>query len=114
MVLRVNSQLTPQDSKDKVRKDCYGRGYAVNLKAGTRYVIDLKSTAFDAFLRLKDDKGKVLAENDDIEPGVITNSRILFTATKDGTYQLVASAFEGRGMGVYTLLIREFRVQKKE
>jgi tetratricopeptide (TPR) repeat protein/serine/threonine protein kinase len=82
--------------------------HEVQLQAGKSYAFDLKSTAFDPFLRLDDAQGRKLAENDDIEPGVILNSRIVFSPKVSGTYRLVASSFQGQGTGTYTLLIREF------
>jgi tetratricopeptide (TPR) repeat protein len=78
------------------------------LRAGQTYIFELESTAFDPFLRLEDAKGKQLAENDDIEPGVNKNSRIIVIPKESGTYRLVATAFQGRGTGAYTLVIREF------
>jgi hypothetical protein len=84
----------------------------VKLQAGQTYAFDLESTAFDAFLRLEDARGKKLAENDDIEPGVILNARLVFTPQTSGSYRLVATAFEGHGMGPYTLVIREFAGKK--
>jgi hypothetical protein len=86
--------------------------HAVALQAGRLYVFDLESTDFDAFLRLEDAQGKKLAENDDIEEGVNQNSRIVFTPETSGTYRLVATAFQGQGMGTYVLRIREFAARK--
>jgi tetratricopeptide (TPR) repeat protein len=85
------------------------RTHEVKLTAGTTYAFDLSSEAFDTFLRLEDGKGTKLAENDDIDPDTNLNSRILFTAPADGTYRLIATSFEQRGTGSYTVLIREFR-----
>lgn len=59
----------------------------------------------DPYLFLKDANGKVLAEDDD--SGGFPNARITFTATKTGTYHIVASSFEGRGNGEFTLIMRE-------
>jgi tetratricopeptide (TPR) repeat protein len=87
--------------------------HEVQLRAGKTYAFDLESTAFDPFLRLEDNQGKKLAENDDIEPGVILNSRIDFTPPQTGTYRLIATAFGQRGTGAYTLRIREFAGMKK-
>ncbi len=56
---------------------------------------------------MEDPKGKVLAENDDVSKDNL-NSHILFTPTADGTYRIIATAFEQRGIGAYTLTIREF------
>ena len=55
--------------------------------------------AFDAFLILEDPAGKKLAENDDIDPGVNTNARLVFQAPKTAVYRLVATGFEQRGSG---------------
>ena len=77
------------------------------LKAKT-YLLNLESSDFDTFLILEDAAGKKLAENDDIVPGVNLNSRLLFEAPADGLYRIVATSFEQRGAGAYTLTIREF------
>lgn len=47
----------------------------------------------DPLLRLEDADGNVLAENDDIEPGVIRSSFISFRLPADGTYTIVATRF---------------------
>jgi len=73
----------------------------------------MESQLFDTYLRLEDNKGKVLAENDDISPGLNTNSRLLFSAPAAGTYRIVATSFEQRGQGAYTLTLREFDRMKK-
>jgi hypothetical protein len=75
------------------------------LTAGTTYVIDLHSTAFDAYLKLLDESGKVLAEHDDIAPDN-QDARLVFTPKEDGTFRIVATSFEQRGAGAYTLTIR--------
>jgi hypothetical protein len=84
----------------------------LHLQAGKTYIFDLESTAFNPFLRLEDANGKKLAENDDIEPGVNLNSRIVFTPERSGSYRLVATAFQGQGTGPYTLVLREFVAKK--
>ena len=42
--------------------------HEVKMLVGKTYVLDLESTQFDAYLRLEDAKGNILAENDDIGP----------------------------------------------
>jgi hypothetical protein len=79
--------------------------HAIALSAGRTYVIDLESAQFDTYLRLEDGQGKVLAENQRISP-VNQNSRIIFTAPADGTYRIVATSYQQRGTGSYTLTIR--------
>jgi hypothetical protein len=83
------------------------RIHEINMLAGKSYVLDLESSQFDTYLRLEDAKGKVLAENDDISQENL-NSRVLFTAKHTGVYRIVATSFERRGTGAYTLTIREF------
>ena len=82
--------------------------HEMKLSAGYAYVIDLESNAFNTFLRLEDATGKKLAENDGVIPGVNRNSRLLFTPEENGVYRLVATALQKRGVGPYTLTIREF------
>jgi tetratricopeptide (TPR) repeat protein/serine/threonine protein kinase len=86
--------------------------HEVTLQMGKTYVFDLESTTFNPFLRLEDDKGITLVENDDIEPGIILNSRIVFTPKESGTYRLVATSFQAQGTGTYVLRIREFVAKK--
>jgi serine/threonine protein kinase/Flp pilus assembly protein TadD len=75
------------------------------LTADKIYVINLESTAFDTLLQIKDARGKLLAENDDISPSNL-NSRILFPPPRDGFYRFVATSFEKRGVGPFTLRVR--------
>jgi len=79
--------------------------HALNLEAGKTYVIDLHSAAFDAYLKLVDAKGKVLAENDDIAPDN-QDARLIFTPPAAGKFRIVATSFEGQGSGDYVLTIR--------
>jgi hypothetical protein len=101
--IRVQAELT-ETEKSKVHE--------WNLVAGRTYVIDLESTAFDTLLKLQDPKGKLLAENDDIVPGVNLNSQLIFTPPVDGVYGIVATSFQQEGAGPYTLRIREFKDAK--
>ena len=83
------------------------QSYHLKMTAGKTYMIDMSSAQFDTYLRLEDDKGKVLAENDDISPQNL-NSRIIFPCKQDGSYRIVATSFQQAGRGTYVLIIREF------
>jgi hypothetical protein len=85
------------------------QAHELKMTAGTTYTIDMTSRQFDTYLRLEDAKKKILSENDDINPNNNRNSRIAFTATEDGVYRIIATSFQQRGAGTYTLVIREFR-----
>jgi serralysin len=68
----------------------------VDLVAGQKYTFTLDghgaSALEDPYLYLRDASGTVLVENDDGDGN--RNSRIVFTATKTGTYYLDASAWD--------------------
>ena len=64
----------------------------------------MRSGAFDTYLKLLDAKGTLLAENDDIAPNNL-NSRIIFTPKESGTFRIVATSFQERGRGTYSLTI---------
>lgn len=79
--------------------------------AGKRYVIDLTSKAFDAFLRLNSPGGNEVATDDDGGDGL--NSRITFEAAENGAYEIVVTSFDGDGRGEYQLTARELEAQKE-
>jgi serine/threonine protein kinase/tetratricopeptide (TPR) repeat protein len=85
--------------------------HALAMSAGNTYVIDLESVQLDAYLRLEDGQGKVLAENDDISPGN-RNARIVFTPQEGGAYRVIATSYQQQGTGAYTLTIRQFAAKK--
>ena len=87
------------------------RVHELKMLKGKTYVLDLESPDFNTFLILEDAAGKKLAENDDIGPDNL-NSRINFTPTEDGVNRIVATSFQQRGVGAYTLTIREFVARK--
>jgi serine protease Do len=82
--------------------------YQVWLEEGKTYVIDMVSPdprALDPFLKLLNETGKVLAVDDDSGGGL--NARITFKAPDTGRFQIVATSFGARGMGDFTLEVKE-------
>jgi hypothetical protein len=106
LLKQVRAGITKTTLKGELTAKQREQPHPLKMAAGKTYVIDMESPQFDTYLRLVDDKGKVLAENDDISPQN-QNSRVVFTAPADGIYSIVATSFERRGTGVYTLTIRE-------
>jgi serine/threonine protein kinase/Flp pilus assembly protein TadD len=83
----------------------------LSLSAGRTYIFDLQSKQFDAFLRLENDRGMMLAEDDD--GAGEQNARLVFTPPQDGNYCLILTSFRQLGTGDYTLIIREFPPRKR-
>lgn len=78
--------------------------YGFNGTAGQQVTINMSSSVFDTYLFLIDGNGTtVLAENDDIQLGVDTNSRIVFTLTTSGTFFIGANSFDPNQFGTYAL-----------
>jgi hypothetical protein len=77
-------------------------------EAGRRYVADLRSSDFDAYLVLAHPVGgitEVIEEDDDGGEG--TDSRLVFTLDQGGTYLLVARGWGSSGSGRFTLALAE-------
>ena len=86
----VTGSLEVQDDRD---------WFALSVEAGTTYVIDLRadpngtSPLNDPYLRLYDDAGVLITENDDFNG---LESQITFTATTTGTVFVGAGGFGGQ------------------
>jgi hypothetical protein len=103
--LRINTNLTGKDVNDPLRPAARAKVFQVELKKGITYRIDMKSSAFDTYLRLLDGQGKQLAYNDDVG-GTNLNSQIIFTPSATGTYRLVATTYTDGATGPFTLTVR--------
>jgi hypothetical protein len=102
---KAEDQLTINDPIDTARPlKCRCKTYIVNLAAGVRYTIVLESRQFDSYLRLEDEKGLRLAENDDGIPGTL-HSRIDFIPPQAGSYRLVATSLTP-AFGAFRLTVR--------
>jgi len=100
--LKVAGKLAADDTKDKVT-NYPSNVYEHKMKAGSTYIIDMKSRQFDSYLRVEDSTGKELAKDDDSGGG--RDARIVFKATKDDTYRIIATSFDDK-VGNYTLTVK--------
>ena len=64
----------------------------------------ISTNVFDNMLRLEDETGRQLAEDDD--SGGFPNARIVFRATADGWYRIIVTTFAPNAAGAYTLKVR--------
>lgn len=79
--------------------------YRVRLKGGTTYRFDMTSKKVDSYLELRDDSGRLLAEDDDT--GIKLGARIAKNIPKDGVYRVIASSTNLAQSGPFTLEVRE-------
>lgn len=81
----------------------YYHAYEFEGKAGQRVTIEMSSNKIDSALFLTfPDRNAIVEQNDDISPNNF-NSRIVATLPSDGTYLVIANAFERGESGEYQL-----------
>jgi peroxiredoxin len=100
--VKFEGMLDPDSPKDP-RRNTPCKIHVVPLKKGQRYTIDMAGAGFDAYLRLEDNAGTELAEDDD--SGGDLNAQIVFDCTKDGDYKIYCTCV-GNATGKYTLTIK--------
>ncbi|MFO1083849.1 MAG: M10 family metallopeptidase C-terminal domain-containing protein [Reyranellaceae bacterium] len=90
--------------------------FAARLVAGVVYTIDLAGlqggagTLANPLLRLHDNAGVIVAENDDISGGSNPDSRITYVVMETGTYYIEAGAFGDNLTGTFELTIGSLAV----
>jgi hypothetical protein len=103
----------PNDPRDK-QHNVPSKPFTVKLQAGKTYQIDMASKEVDSFLRLLDASGIQLAENDDFQPGLSLDARIVFACPRDGDYRIIATTMPGPGpmpaTGNFTLTVQQQQV----
>ena len=101
----IDGTLPAGDGKTKP-----AQSHKVKLTQGVVYVIDLVSKDFDAYLRLEDSGGKLLAEDDD--SGGMLNARLFFIPPATAEYTLVATCYKPKA-GKYRLTVQESSLRAK-
>lgn len=100
VVLNVHGNLA---HADPVKNGKHFDAYKLFLKAGNDYVINMESAHFDTYLRVTNQAGVVLAQNDD--GGMGRNSRIVFRPMANGFYNIVATSYKNDAIGGYDLRV---------
>ena len=81
----------------------------ITLTAGQAVVVTVNGgTLTDPYLNIRDASGNILFSNDDINPGVVTDSRVAFNPTYTGTYYIDVGAYADRTTGTYTVSVQPF------
>jgi hypothetical protein len=100
----VASELAQTDPRDRMRTNSFCRVWTVNLTAGRTYQFDMIA-GFDSWLRLEDENGMNLAQDDD--SGGNRNARLTFPIQRTGTYRIVATSCFPMSAGNFTLRVEE-------
>ncbi len=108
----IPGELTEADPTDRVRTGRHCKIHQIVLQARRTYQLDLVSQDFDAYLRLEDDKGQKLGEDDD--GGTDFNARLIFTPSRTSTYRVIATTYYAGETGRYTLTVRELPPPRRE
>lgn len=103
--MKFENELANNDAGDVVRQGCFAKIYQVKLSKGKSYIINMVSNQIDSYLRLEDNKGIQLAEDDD--SGGNLNARIRFSPAEGGTYRIIATSCGANETGSYTLTINQ-------
>ena len=83
--------------------------FRINLTAGQAVVITVNGvTLTDPYLYVRDSSGAVLYSNDDINPGVNTNSRVAFNPSYTGTYYIDVGAYNDQSAGTYQVSVQPY------
>jgi hypothetical protein len=102
VMFRIEASLTP---RDPVANGCFHKTHEVTLVAGRRYIIDVESNHFNAFLKLQDGGGAIVAFDD--EGCGERPARVVYTPLQTGNFRLVATSVSPFATGAFTLTVCE-------
>ena len=107
-LLSVSGTLAASDPTDPRKKGCHHKTFLIDLAVEKTSIIELiqgTGSELDPYLRIEDQKGQILAEDDD--SGGDLNARIVFKAPTTAKYRIVVTSC-GPGMtGDFTLSVFE-------
>ncbi|MFO0866693.1 MAG: PPC domain-containing protein [Gemmataceae bacterium] len=101
--LSIDTKLDNTDAFDQLGGKQRFKLYSVKLDAGKTYTIDMTSGDFDSFLRLMDNRFKLLESDDD--GGGNLDSRITFRPRENGVYHIIATTLDG-DLGDFNLRVK--------
>ena len=105
-IIQIQGNLDDRDERVSSDNSVY-EVHNFDGQAGQRVVIQMNSNAFDTYLMLLDPNGQMIEQNDDYQES--TNSSIDATLLQEGTYSVIANAFDSSGRGSYTLTVTDLR-----
>lgn len=102
-ILRRQGRLEAGDSI--APDDTYYDIYSFPGEAGQQVTITLNSSEFDTYLAIGDSEGELLGSNDDASANT-TNSELVLTLPRTGTYNIIVNGFSTSDQGAYVLTVR--------
>jgi hypothetical protein len=103
----ITGQLSEEDWTDVFADRSYTDLYDIILEAGQQITVDLSSDEFDTYLSILRGPGDQLVDNDDIDPGQDTNSRVTYRAPARIGVFIAVTTFQPGQIGRYRLQVRE-------
>ena len=100
----IRDKLTATSERD-TSTGSFRKAHLFALKANQTYVIDLSSSAFEAYVRVEDSRGQTLVQDD--AGAVGRNAHLVWVAPASENYRVVATTFVAGGTGAYTLQIQQ-------
>lgn len=121
---KVRGKIDFNDPSDPLSPGCLRKVYVVELDAKRNYTIEMNADPpqpggglrvrrgqalpfFDPFLRLEDERGKIMDWNDDIIEGVNLDARVRLQNAAKGKYRIIATTFGENETGDFFLTIRD-------
>lgn len=105
VILREQGMLDRQSARVLESDGSLYRTYNIQGREGQTITIDLSSPDFDTFLAILDEQGQVIDKNDDVNDSS-TNSQLVVTLPRSGTYRIIVNALDRTGQGRFTLTVR--------
>jgi hypothetical protein len=108
LLLNVSAKMDLKSPIDPRKPGCRCQIFNGKLEGGKKYVIEMNKVGvgrLDPVLRLEDDKGNVVAEDND--SGGNLNARIVFTAPQSGAYRIYATTPAPNMLGSFHLTLTE-------
>ncbi len=102
--LKISDKLAATDPADVAMPGKHFKRYTVKLKAGQSYQIQLKSGDFDAYLRLHDEKSRLVDADDD--SGGNLDAQILHQPQNDGVFHIIVTGLDVP-VGDFELIVRK-------
>lgn len=113
VLLNVTDVLTVEDAVHDIRdgETLYKKEYRVKLEKGRLYNLEMRSSAFDAYLVLRNSAKKTVAQDDD--SGGNLDARIRFWCPATEEFTVVATMFQGHP-GQFRLTIDSVHLQMEQ